>query len=315
MDRSNFYTQLCKILSKEQILCGEPMSRHTTFRVGGPADFFLQPKLEQVADVVALCQNGQMPYYVVGNGSNLLAGDVGVRGVVLSLSRPASGISVEGDVLTAQAGALLSQAAAAALNAGLGGMEFAAGIPGSVGGAVVMNAGAYGGEIKDIIRQATVLAQDGQVQRLSGTELELSYRHSCIPGRRMVVLDAQFQLQPKPQAEVRSLMEDLKQRRAEKQPLEYPSAGSTFKRPKGYFAGKLIMDAGLSGFTVGGAQVSSKHCGFVVNKGGATAADILQLIQHVQHTVQEKFGVALEMEVKCIGAFASNDGSGQPGQL
>ncbi len=205
--------------------------------------------------------------------------------------------------MTAGAGALLSQAANAACQAGLGGLEFAAGIPGSVGGAVVMNAGAYGGELKDVIIKARVLAQDGQIQVLSREELELSYRRSCIPSRNLIVLEAEFLLQPKPQEEIKAVMEELKSRRIAKQPLEYPSAGSTFKRPEGHFAGKLIMDAGLAGLREGGAQVSEKHCGFVVNAGGATAADILRLIRRIQQNVQEQSGAALEMEVRCIGEF------------
>lgn len=303
MSKSGFYEQLCSILSEEQIYCKEPMSQHTTFRVGGPADYFLIPQPEQAADIIALCKKAQLPYQVIGNGSNLLVGDFGIRGVVLSFAKPAAQIQVLGNRMRAEAGALLSQAAHIAYEMGLGGLEFAAGIPGSIGGAVVMNAGAYGGELKDVIVQAKVLTPTGQIQLLSREDLDLSYRHSCIPDGDMVVLEAEFSLQPKPQAEIKAVMDDLKRRRLEKQPLEYPSAGSTFKRPKGYYAGKLIMDAGLSGFTVGGAQVSAKHCGFVINTGSAAAADILTLIHKVQQKVREQFGVTLEMEVKCVGEF------------
>lgn len=303
MQVSGFYRQLCNIIPEEQIFCKEPMSRHTTFRVGGPADYFVTPESNKAADIIALCRKEQMPYYVIGNGSNLLVGDLGIRGVVLAFAKPASLVTVKGNHITAGAGALLSQVAHAAYQAGLGGFEFAAGIPGSVGGAVVMNAGAYGGELKDVIVQAKVLTEEGTVQTLSHEELDLSYRHSCIPARGMTVLEAEVVLQPKPQEEIKAAMDGLKKKRIEKQPLEYASAGSTFKRPQGYFAGKLIMDAGLAGFTVGGAQVSAKHCGFVVNTGSATAADILMLIRKVQQKVQGKFGVALEMEVKCIGDF------------
>ncbi len=303
MNKSEIYQQLRSILDETQILCEEPMSRHTTFRVGGPADFFLMPHKEQVPDVAALCRQKQIPYQIVGNGSNLLVGDLGIRGVVVALTKSAAQIQIKENCVKAEAGALLSQVANAACQAGLGGLEFAAGIPGSVGGAVVMNAGAYGGELKDCLKQVTVLEKDGQTRTLSCEELDLSYRHSCIPERGMVVLEAEFLLQPKPQQEILARMEDLKKRRIAKQPLEYPSAGSTFKRPEGYFAGKLIMEAGLAGFTYGGAQISAKHCGFVINAGGAKAADVLDLIRQVQQKVEAHSGVLLEMEVKCMGDF------------
>lgn len=299
-----FYQQLCKTLSDSQVLCKESMSRHTTFRVGGMADYFIMPGIEQVVDVIALCKKYQVPYQVIGNGSNLLVSDRGIRGAVIAISGMYSkGIRVSGEHLIVQAGTMLSQAANEAYQAGLGGLEFAAGIPGSVGGAVVMNAGAYGGELKDIIAQVKVLTQDGQILTLSSSQMDFSYRHSCIPSRHLIVLEVDFALWPKPKEEIQSLMENLKTRRIEKQPLEYPSAGSTFKRPAGYFAGKLIMDAGLAGFSIGGAEVSKKHCGFVINTGNATASDIFALIRHIQREVQQQFGVTLEMEVKCIGEF------------
>ena len=303
LDQTGFYNQLCRILSKEQIFCKEPMSRHTTFRVGGPADYYLTPRPEQAADLLQLCRREQMPYHVIGNGSNLLVGDQGIRGAVVAFAKPAAQITVSGNYVTAGAGALLSQTAAAALQAGLGGMEFAAGIPGSVGGAVVMNAGAYGGEIKDILTRVVVLDGEGQRLTLENREMDFAYRYSCIPSRRLTVLEAEFTLQPKPQEEIQALMDDLRNRRISKQPLEYPSAGSTFKRPEGYFAGKLIMDAGLAGFVVGGAQVSEKHCGFVINANAAKAADIRELIRQVQQKVYEQYGVRLETEVKFMGEF------------
>ena len=303
MEHAAFYQKLCTILSKEQVLCSEPMSRHTTFRTGGPADYFVMPRTEQAADVAALCRREQMPYQIIGNGSNLLAADQGIRGVVIAFTRQYAHVQEDGTCVTASAGALLSQAAGAALKAGLAGLEFAAGIPGSVGGAVVMNAGAYGGEMKDVLEKVKVLSQDGQVLEMECGELDLSYRHSCIPQKHLTVLEAQFRLAPGRPEEIQARMDDLKQRRIEKQPLEYPSAGSTFKRPQGNFAGKLIMEAGLAGFRVGGAQVSEKHCGFVINTGNATSADIRGLIRQVQQKVLEHSGVALEMEVKCIGEF------------
>lgn len=304
MEKSGFYQKLCQFIREEQILCKEPMSRHTTFRVGGPADYFLMPQPGQAAEIIALCRSEQMPYQIIGNGSNLLVGDLGIRGVVIAFARHAAQVRADGDQVIAEAGALLPQAAGMALKAGLGGLEFAAGIPGSVGGAVVMNAGAYGGELKDVLSYVKVLTQEGQILTLDCGELELSYRHSCILERQLTVLEAGFALQPKPPGEIKARMDELKTRRAEKQPLEYPSAGSTFKRPKGYFAGKLIMEAGLAGFCVGGAKVSEKHCGFVINTGGATASDILGLIHAIQQKVQETSGVLLETEVKCMGEFA-----------
>lgn len=279
----------------------EPMSGHTTFRIGGEADIFVSPTMEELGQVLAIAKEEQVPVTVIGNGSNLLVGDGGIRGLVVEIGTGMSKISLEGNILTAEAGALLSQTANAAAAAGLGEMEFAAGIPGSVGGAVTMNAGAYGGEMKDILRSAKVLTRDGQLLTLPVEELDLGYRHSCIPEKDYVVVEAQFALTPKPEEEIRGLMSELAGRRREKQPLEYPSAGSTFKRPEGYFAGKLIMDAGLRGYTVGGAQVSEKHCGFVINRGNASAADVRTLMEDVQKRVYEKFGVTLEPEVKMIG--------------
>lgn len=279
----------------------EPMSGHTTFRIGGEADIFVSPTMEELGQVLAIAKEEQVPVTVIGNGSNLLVGDGGIRGLVVEIGTGMSEISLEGNILTAEAGALLSQTANAAAAAGLGGMEFAAGIPGSVGGAVTMNAGAYGGEMKDILRSVKVLTRDGQLLTLPVEELDLGYRHSCIPEKDYVVVEAQFALTPKPEEEIRGLMSELAGRRREKQPLEYPSAGSTFKRPEGYFAGKLIMDAGLRGYTVGGAQVSEKHCGFVINRGNASAADVRTLMEDVQKRVYEKFGVTLEPEVKMIG--------------
>lgn len=293
--------KLKKSLPELEIREREPMRVHTTFRIGGEADVFISPKAEELEAVLAIAKEEQVPVTVIGNGSNLLVGDGGIRGLVVEIGAGMSAISLVGSLLTAEAGALLSKVAGVAASAGLGGMEFAAGIPGSVGGAVTMNAGAYGGEMKDILKSVKVLTRDGQRKTLSVEELELGYRHSCIPEKDYIVVEAQFSLSEKPEEEIRSLMAELSGRRREKQPLEYPSAGSTFKRPEGYFAGKLIMDAGLRGYTVGGAQVSEKHCGFVINWGNATAADVKKLMEDVQKKVYEKFGVTLEPEVKIIG--------------
>ena len=279
------------------------MKKHTTFRVGGPADVLVQPDETALAAILALCRQYYVPYSFIGNGSNLLVGDKGIRGVVIEMTDPMGNIEVHGTRITAQAGAMLSKIANTAASNGLGGMEFAAGIPGSVGGAVVMNAGAYGGEMKDIIERVYVLDENGAQLELDRTALDLSYRHSCIPDKKYIVTKVVLELVPRNEAEIRSEMKELNEKRAEKQPLQYPSAGSTFKRPEGYFAGKLIMDAGLRGYQVGGAQVSEKHCGFVINKGDATAADICQLMQDVSDKVQAQFGVVLEPEVKMIGEF------------
>ena len=251
----------------------EPMKKHTTFRVGGPADLYVCPKKQELPVILGLAK------------------------------KKGHAVEVQGNILRAQAGTLLSQVAAKAAAAGLGGMEFAAGIPGSIGGAVTMNAGAYGGEMKDVIRQVTVLTPECEQKVLSREELDLSYRHSCIPKNHFLVLEAELSLTPAPEQEIRAKMAELREKRVEKQPLEYPSAGSTFKRPEGYFAGKLIMDAGLRGYAVGDAQVSEKHCGFVINRGNATAAEILQLMKDVQERVKKQSGVTLEPEVKMIGEF------------
>lgn len=300
-DMEKFITKLSEALPDLKVNTDEPMSRHTTFRVGGPADVLVSPTSEELPVVMRLAKEFAIPVTVIGNGSNLLVKDGGIRGLVVEIGRQMDDVIIDGNRIQAGAGALLSKTANLAATAGLGGMEFAAGIPGSVGGAVVMNAGAYGGEIKDIIVCAQVLLTDGSLCTLSKEELDLSYRHSCIEEKNCLVVGAVFELNKKPESEIRAVMEDLKNKRIEKQPLEYASAGSTFKRPEGYFAGKLIQDAGLRGYQVGDAQVSEKHCGFVINRGNASAQDILQLIQDVQNKIKDAFSVDLETEVKIIG--------------
>ena len=298
-----FLTELQNVMGGSGIFMEEPMKKHTTFRVGGPADVLVQPDETALAAILALCRQYYVPYSFIGNGSNLLVGDKGIRGVVIEMTDPMGNIEVHVTKITAQAGAMLSKIANTAASNGLGGMEFAAGIPGSVGGAVVMNAGAYGGEMKDIIERVYVLDENGARLELDRDALDFGYRHSCIPKKKYIVTKVVLELVPRDEAEIRSEMKELNEKRAEKQQLQYPSAGSTFKRPEGYFAGKLIMDAGLRGYQVGGAQVSEKHCGFVINKGDATAADICQLMQDVSDKVQAQFGVVLEPEVKMIGEF------------
>ncbi len=285
-------------------LTDEPMSRHTTFRTGGPADIYIEPSgVEELKQVLDICREENVAYTIIGNGSNLLVGDGGYRGVLISFGKPFAQVTIEGAQVRTGAGALLSAVAKQVLNASLTGFEFAAGIPGTIGGAVVMNAGAYGGELCQVLREATVLTPEGEVKTLPAEELELGYRTSCVQKNGYIVLEAVLQLQPGNADDIRAVMDALASKRREKQPLEYPSAGSTFKRPEGHFAGRLIQDAGLRGFRVGGAQVSEKHCGFVINRDHATSAEILSLCRQVQEKVKAQFGVELELEVKLLGEF------------
>ena len=299
-----FDSKVTNMIDETRIYKEEPMKKHTTFRVGGNADYFIVPKtIEEVKNVVALCKETDMPYYILGNGSNLLVSDKGYRGVIIQIYKEMNEICIEGDQIKVQAGALLSKIGSAALEAGLTGFEFASGIPGTIGGAVVMNAGAYGGEMKDVLEEVTALTPEGEAIVLRKEELELGYRTSIIAKKDYIVLEAKLKLEKGEKDAIKGRMDELKLQRTTKQPLEYPSAGSTFKRPEGYFAGKLIQDAGLRGFQVGGAQVSKKHCGFVINKDHATAADVWELMCQVRAIVKEKFGVELEPEVKRLGEF------------
>ena len=298
-----FVDKITQKIPELKLFFDEPMKNHTTFRIGGTADVYVQPDDMQLKILLETARETDMPVTVIGNGSNLLVGDFGIRGLVIEIGKGMKDITISGKTITASAGAGLGAAASKAAEAGLCGMEFASGIPGNIGGAVVMNAGAYGGEIKQIIKNATVITLDGQIKTLSADELELSYRHSCISENNYIVISAVFTLEDGDKALIKEKMADFRQRRIDKQPLEYPSAGSTFKRPEGYFAVKLIMDSDLAGYTVGGAQVSAKHCGFVINKGGATAADVVKLIGDVQRIVKDKYNVGLEPEVKMIGEF------------
>ena len=295
---------LIKELEQKNItlLKQEPMKKHTSFRIGGNADIYISPKSsEEIQSILFLAKKYDVPVTVMGNGSNLLVSDKGIRGIVIQIGEDMSTILVKGEKITAQAGALLKTIGEKALQSSLEGFAFAGGIPGSLGGAVCMNAGAYGGEIKDILVEAEVLTEDLQIKKLSTQQLQFSYRHSIIPEKGYIVLSATFLLKKGNQKEIAQKMTELAQQRREKQPLNFPSAGSIFKRPQGYFAGKLITDAGLKGYSIGDAQVSQKHGGFIVNKGNATCADVLVLIEHCQKTVFEKFGVMLETEVKMIG--------------
>lgn len=292
--------QLYDILPQNLILENEPMSGHTTFRIGGNADMIVIPEnVEQLKTVLDFAKSKDIPVTVIGNGSDLLVSDDGIRGIVVKTTGM-SEIAADGCIITAGAGALLSKTASYALSLGLTGMEFAHGIPGTVGGGVYMNAGAYGGELKDIIVKTTYLDADGEVKTC--TEHDFGYRKSVYSRYTdRIILSAVFQLQPGDKTAIEARMAELAQARRSKQPIEMPSAGSVFKRPEGYFAGKLVQDCGLRGFAIGGAQVSEKHCGFIVNKGGATAKDVLALIEHIQNEVYNKFSVKLETEVKYIG--------------
>lgn len=291
-------------LGAERVIFDEPMSKHTTFRIGGPADVFAMPETyEQIGEILKLCKAEGLPFFVLGNGSNLLVSDKGYRGVIIQMDRNMQEIRLEGNTIRACAGALLSSIAVAARNASLTGFEFAGGIPGTLGGACVMNAGAYGGEMKDVLKEVMVMTRDGEILTLPAEKLEMGYRTSVIKKMGYLVLEAVISLEKGDEEAIRDRMKELSDLRTQKQPLDLPSAGSTFKRPEGYFAGKLIMDSGLRGCRIGGAQVSEKHCGFVVNADGATAGDVRALMDHVIQVVKEKYGVTLEPEVKFLGDF------------
>ena len=301
--KSDIAEELKSVTASGNIKAFEDMGGHTTFRAGGCADVFVTPQsITEAADIVRLLLARKAKYTVIGNGSNLLVSDKGYRGCIVCMGSAVGSITVSGNVITAGAGALLSKVANAAYENGLTGLEYASGIPGTLGGAVVMNAGAYGGEMKDVITSVTMLdAANGKTVIFTGEDMKFGYRTSVVKNHPLIVLEAQITLDAGRKEEIKEKMDELARRRKEKQPLEFPSAGSTFKRPEGYFAGKLIEDAGLKGFSVGGAAVSEKHCGFIVNKGGATASDIIELIKKVRLTVNEKFGVMLEPEVVILG--------------
>lgn len=299
--RGEVTAEIEEILPKEQIFKKEPMSRHTTFRVGGEAELFLEiKKVSELQKLLTFFYQSGTKYFAVGNGSNLLVNDAGYDGVILHIAEGLSEIRIEGEKIIAQAGALLGRVSSAALQNSLTGLEFAFGIPGSVGGAAVMNAGAYEGEMSQVVSLVKGLTVDGREVELTNKELKFGYRDSILKRKKILVTEVKFALAGGLRKEISAKMADFTERRRAKQPLEYPSAGSTFKRPEGYFAGKLIMDAGLRGMRVGGAQVSEKHCGFIINRGGATAADIRQLMEEVRRRVKEHSGVELEPEVICL---------------
>lgn len=290
--------------NENSLFWDEPMKEHTSFKIGGPAELFFVPAtVEDLERMLTYCHNEEISTYIMGNGSNLLVGDKGYKGVIIQVFRNLSEVRIEGNHVHAEAGVLLSKLANVICEAKLEGFEFASGIPGTLGGAVYMNAGAYGGEIKDVLISSKVLSRQGEIKVLSNEALELGYRHSALMDAGDIVLSAEIGLEPGESASIRDKMDDLNQRRKDKQPVEKPSAGSTFKRPEGYYAGKLIMDAGLRGYQIGGAQVSEKHCGFVVNTGNATGKDVIALIDYIQKAVKAQFEVDLEPEVRMIGEF------------
>ena len=289
------------IYKESEIQLDAKMSEHIYFKVGGPADILLTPhSVEQIKDAITICKNNEIPYYIIGNGSNLLVKDGGIRGVVIKLCE-LNRIECVGNRIIAESGALLKDVSERATDEALTGFQFACGIPGSIGGAVFMNAGAYDGEISFIIESAEVLDENQEIKILSKNELNLGYRKSIIMEKGYVVLRATFVLEHGDKDTIEARVSELTKRREERQPLEYPSAGSTFKRPEGHFTGKLIEEAGLKGFTIGGACVSEKHAGFVINKGNGTAKDVLGVIYHVKEEIKKKFGVDLCPEVRILG--------------
>lgn len=289
----------------DNVVFDEEMSKHTTFRIGGKADAYVNAENAlEIEKVIHFCKDNEIPYMIMGNGSNMLVSDKGIRGVVIRVGSGMAKCRIEGNNVYADAGILMSALARKILEAELTGFEFAAGIPGTLGGGIYMNAGAYGGELKNIIESVTFICPDGMVKTETVDKLDMGYRHSMFEQGGYTILSCKLKLEKGNYDEIKAKMMDFNQRRSDKQPLSQPSAGSTFKRPEGYFAGKLIQDAGLMGYSIGGAMVSDKHAGFVVNKGGATAKDVMDLIRYVQDTVEEKFGVRLEEEVRLIGDWS-----------
>lgn len=290
-------------IDDQHIAIDVPMKNHTSFKIGGPADMLITPSsIDDIQHAYSVLRARGIPITLMGNGSNILVSDLGIRGAVVKISETFKGIERQGNFLIAQGGALLSTLANRAYSEGLGGFEWASGIPGTVGGAVFMNAGAYGGEMKDVVHAITVLNRDGHILRLTRDLLTFDYRSSSVQERDLVVISVELELTPRNQEDIKVLMDDFNEKRTTKQPLSMPSAGSTFKRPEGYFAGKLIEDSGLRGFRYGDAMISTLHCGFVVNAGEATCAQVTTLIQTVQKIVLDLQGVELQPEIRMIGA-------------
>ncbi len=302
-EKTDFIREIEKIYG-DRLLRDEPMSAHTTFRVGGAAALFVTPSgIDELSRTILVCEKKDIPYFILGNGSNILVSDKGFDGLVIRLYNTLDLVEIDGDIISAGCGVMLSRLANEAKNNGLSGLEFASGIPGTLGGALFMNAGAYGGEMKDVVIDVTLMDKQGRVRTVKGSMMEFGYRTSRLYNTGEIAVSARFKLVTRPVVEIEEQMKELNARRREKQPLEYPSAGSTFKRPEGYFAGKLIEDSGLRGFAIGDAMVSDKHCGFIINKGKATAGDIMKLIGYVKKKVYEDSGVELKPEVRLLGDF------------
>jgi UDP-N-acetylmuramate dehydrogenase len=302
LNKEKLYNKFLEYIPKELIKIDEPMKKHTTFKIGGPVDIFISPSnKEQIKYALKICRENEIPFYLMGNGSNLLVRDKGFRGVIIQIFKNMSKVEITEDKVWAEAGILLSSLANKIKDNSLTGFEFAAGIPGTLGGAVYMNAGAYDGEIKQVLENAELLDENGNEIVLSNEELELGYRTSILQRNNYILLSARLKLKKGNKKEIEEKMNYLAQQRADKQPINMPSAGSTFKRPPGYYAGKLIMDSGLRGYCIGGAEVSQKHCGFIINKDNATAKDVIDLIEFVQGTVYDKYCVKMEPEIKIIG--------------
>lgn len=302
MNKEYVLEKLSKIVNKEDIKIDEPMKNHISFKVGGPADVLVRPRTEkEIREILKFIKEDDIPYLIIGNGSNMLVKDGGLRGLVIEIADNFNESKVEGNIVEVQSGALLSTLGKEILRNSLKGFEFATGIPGTIGGALCMNAGAYGGEMKDIVKTVRIIDMDGNIKDLSNEEMEFKYRNSLVANIKCIVLSCKLELEKGNYNDIKAHIDDLTDRRVTKQPLNYPSAGSTFKRPVGHYAGQLIDESGLRGLTLRGAQVSQKHCGFVINLGDATAKDLLDLIYIVKSTVYRKFGVMLEEEVKILG--------------
>lgn len=302
MHKEVIYKIFKEKIDKGRVLLDEPMKDHTSFKIGGPVDVMILPKMvDEISTAVKLCKENNIDFYIIGNGTNLLVSDKGIRGVVIKISEDFSQVKVNGNIITAQSGILLSKLSKIALKNSLAGLEFASGIPGSLGGAVVMNAGAYGPEMKDVVTKVKCINEDGDIVEYSNDEMDFGYRKSRLQREKSIVAEVELRLEYGKYEEIKGYMDELTQKRTSKQPLNLPSAGSTFKRPEGDYAGRLIDAAGLRGVRYGDAQVSDKHCGFVVNVGNATCEDVLQIMRIIQKTVRDKFGVELEPEVRIIG--------------
>jgi len=302
MDKISFYKDLCKVIPQDRVKIDEPMKYHTSFRIGGPADIMVLPQnAEEIKKVVMLCKQKDVPIFIMGNGTNLLVRDKGIRGVVVKIAQNFNDIEVQGNLIKAKAGVLLSVVARTALENHLTGMEFASGIPGTLGGAIVMNAGAYDGEMANVVKEVVVMDLNGEVFSMNKEDLGFSYRWCKLQSGGKIVLEAKLELKAGKYEDIKKKMEEFSARRRMKQPLNMPSAGSAFKRPPGNYAGYLIEKAGLKGFKVGDAMVSDLHAGFIVNTGNATAEDVLKLIEIIQQRVKEEFGILLEPEIKVVG--------------